>query len=103
MRGSRKGRRKLLAAIGALVAAAGMVPLFGSTAYAVGVSLNNVVSIAQFSLPGAPLSRTAGAVPPSGSLPVPLALADDVGGLVPKTGGGLLGGGELIEDEVGVK
>ena len=99
MKGSRRARRRLLAAIGALVAAAGMMPLFGSTAYAAGVSLNNVVSIAQFSLPGAPLSRTSGAVPPSGSLPAPLALADDVVGLFPNTGELLLGETELIEYE----
>jgi len=53
------GRVGLLAAIAAVVAIVAVLPMFGGTAYAAGVNLNNSAAFSRFIIPGTPVTRSA--------------------------------------------
>jgi len=57
-----KPRLWLLAAIAAVVTGAGLLPMFGGTAYAAGVNVNQSVAVSEFVIPGTPVARTVLAV-----------------------------------------
>jgi hypothetical protein len=52
----------LLTAMAAVVAAVGLLPMFGGTAYAAGLNANQSAGTSQFTIPGTPLARTTAAL-----------------------------------------
>ena len=69
-------RLGLLAAITGLVAIIGLMPMFGSTAYAAGLNLDGTVSRSEFLIPNGPITLTTAALNNTDQAPLTLSTGD---------------------------
>ncbi|MBI4571458.1 MAG: hypothetical protein HY723_05865 [Chloroflexi bacterium] len=86
----------LIAALAVLVLAVATLPLFGSTAYAAGLTLQNTVSRSQFVIPGGPGTKISVEITAAATAPMLVSVADNISTLFPKAGEIVISGTEVM-------